>query len=709
MRLLIILFLFLTLNSAKAEVVSPTYVQSVASNVSMPSGIALSPDGTKIFMSSYANSNLTQYSLTTAYEISTLDTSTSVTLNLGAGSDALSTDANKVQGFSFNNDGTKVFAIDQDGKLNAHTLSTPYDISNATQDADDGLVWDNNSTIYSTHGEDLEPHDITFNNDGTKMYLFDYWGYEVVVEYHLSTPFLTSSASLGNVFDLDDVNVKYLQDLRFDDDGTRMYLIDSGTGHGAWNFYVYKLSTGFDTSTATYVGKLANFFDASGGQGTPLGMHFSEDGMKLYQVTYRGDSADKIHEYNLSCPYGIVICEIDATSSVGAQVDFAKNVIHHNTSTVFKRFEWIRRNKNNSNLDNHNVKLNIKNPILASLTNKLQASLGSHSSNKSKNWSYWSHGDISFGRAGDTDVFKPKEIRSSGLLFGADRRVDENKFFGAAIRVGKENVDIISSGGTSLDLESLTLNIYGTNGTGFDALVGVSLLRVDQLLSKELTGERNGKQFFTSIRFKTRNSYGNLNVTPLAKIDYGVTEYSEYTDFGTSTNQNLDIYESHTFSTGGVEAGYIFDSIIEVDEGTLKPLGSLTYVGDWTPTTSYKYKNYSDFTTVTNEIERHSTNNIKGNIGIEAIFKNGTTFSVNYERLQKLNDSAHNDNIYFKFGHISEEDSEFAFNFNPMQNNQTNLNYKKTINGYDVVVSSNYSSNNKIPEYGANIEIMNTF
>ena len=708
MRLLIILFLFLTLNSAKAEVVSPTYVQSVASNVSMPSGIALSPDGTKIFMSSYANSNLTQYSLTTANDISTLDTSTSVTLNLGAGSDALSTDANKVQGFSFNNDGTKVFAIDQDGKLNAHTLSTPYDISNATQDADDGLVWDNNSTIYSTHGEDLEPHDITFNNDGTKMYLFDYWGYEVVVEYHLSTPFLTSSASLGNVFDLDDVNVKYLQDLRFDDDGTRMYLIDSGTGHGAWNFYVYKLSTGFDTSTATYVGKLANFFDASGGQGTPLGMHFSEDGMKLYQVTYRGDSADKIHEYNLSCPYGIVICEIDATSSVGAQVDFAKNVIHHNTSTVFKRFEWIRRNKNNSNLDNHNVKLNIKNPILASLTNKLQASLGSHSSNKSKNWSYWSHGDISFGRAGDTDVFKPKEIRSSGLLFGADRRVDENKFFGAAIRVGKENVDIISSGGTSLDLESLTLNIYGTNGTGFDALVGVSLLRVDQLLSKELTGERNGKQFFTSIRFKTRNSYGNLNVTPLAKIDYGVTEYSEYTDFGTSTNQNLDIYESHTFSTGGVEAGYIFDSIIEVDEGTLKPLGSLTYVGDWTPTTSYKYKNYSDFTTVTNEIERHSTNNIKGNIGIEAIFKSGTSFSVNYERLQKLNDG-HHDNVYFKFGHISEKDSEFALNYNPLQNNQTDATYTKIINGYNVMIGSNYSLDSDIPNYGANIEVSSTF
>ena len=302
MRLLIILFLFLTLNAAKAEVVSPTYVQTVASNVTMPSGIILSPDGTKIFMSSYdGDEKIYQFNLTTPFDISTLDTSSEVTLNLNDGSDDLMD--TYIQGIVFNNDGTKIFAIDQTGLMNVHSLSTPYDISDFTQDADDGLECDEDQTLYTDDDGDFEPHDITFNNDGTKMYLFDYIGFEVVVEYHLSTPFLTSSASLGNVFDLDDVNVKYLQDLRFDDDGTRMYLIDTGTGHGAWNFYVYKLSTGFDTSTATYVGKLANFFDASGGQGTPLGMHFSEDGMKLYQVTYAGDSANKIHEYNLSCPY----------------------------------------------------------------------------------------------------------------------------------------------------------------------------------------------------------------------------------------------------------------------------------------------------------------------------------------------------------------------------------------------------------------------
>ena len=687
--------------------------------VDHPADVKFSPDGRKVFLLEFSSGNdtsdveLIQFTLTTPFDISSIDTSTKVSIIVDAGVDALA----GPEGFAFSNDGKKVFIIDFGDKMQVNTLETAYDLTNATRVADDGINWGNYLSPTTNTSGTIDHREIEFNNDGTRMYFIDAHPDHAVVSYILSTPYDPSTASLGPELALGDISSTYLQDIEFDDDGTRMYINESATSLRTNRTYVYKLSTTFDVSTATYVGSSIDIFTADGdgqseaSQGRPLGMTFSSDGMKLYRVTYShsGNASDNIYEYDLSCPYGIVLCEIDATSSVGAQVDFAKNVIHHNTSTVFKRFEWIRRNKNNSNLDNHNVKLNIKNPILASLTNKLQASLGSHSSNKSKNWSYWSHGDISFGRAGDTDVFKPKEIRSSGLLFGADRRVDENKFFGAAIRVGKENVDIISSGGTSLDLESLTLNIYGTNGTGFDALVGVSLLRVDQLLSKELTGERNGKQFFTSIRFKKRNSYGNLNVTPLAKIDYGVTEYSEYTDFGTSTNQNLDIYESHTFSTGGVETGFIFDSIIEVDKGTLKPIGSLTYVGDWTPTTSYKYKNYSDFTTVTNEIERHSTNNIKGNIGIEAIFKNGTTFSVNYERLQKLNDSAHNDNIYFKFGHISEEDSEFAFNFNPMQNNQTNLNYKKTINGYDVVVSSNYSSNNQIPEYGANIEILNTF
>ena len=67
------------------------------------------------------------------------------------------------------------------------------------------------------------------------------------------------------------------------------------------------------------------------------------------------------------------------------------------------------------------------------------------------------------------------------------------------------------------------------------------------------------------------------------------------------------------------------------------------------------------------------------------------------------------DSIFFKFGHIREEDSEFAFNYKPLQNNQMILSYVKDVNGFDVKVSSNYSLINEIPDYGSNIEVSSTF
>ena len=578
--------------------------------VDHPADVKFSPDGRKVFLLEFSSGNdtsdveLIQFTLTTPFDISSIDTSTKVSIIVDAGVDALA----GPEGFAFSNDGKKVFIIDFGDKMQVNTLETAYDLTNATRVADDGINWGNYLSPTTNTSGTIDHREIEFNNDGTRMYFIDAHPDHAVVSYILSTPYDPSTASLGPELALGDISSTYLQDIEFDDDGTRMYINESATSLRTNRTYVYKLSTTFDVSTATYVGSSIDIFTADGdgqseaSQGRPLGMTFSSDGMKLYRVTYShsGNASDIIYEYDLSCPYGIVICEVDATSSVGAQVDFAKNVIHHNTSTVFKRFEWIKRNKNNSNLDSHNINLNIKNPILAALTNKLQASLGSHSSNNSKNWSYWSHGDISFGRAGDTDIFKPKEIRSSGLLFGADRRVGENKFFGAAIRVGKEDVDIILSGGTKLDLESLTLNIYGTNGSSLDALVGVSILRVDQLLSNTITGERNGKQAFTSIKFKKNNSYRNLNITPLAKIDFGVTRFSDYTDFGTSNSNSIDIYESHTFKTGSLEAGFTFDSLISTGEENLKTIGSINYFADLTPDTTYNYKNHIDLTTVSN-------------------------------------------------------------------------------------------------------------
>ena len=93
-----------------------------------------------------------------------------------------------------------------------------------------------------------------------------------VVEYDLGTPFVPSTATSVNEVDTTSTLVAFEQDVEFDDDGTRMYVIDSFTGAApSVKIAVYKLSTPFHTSTATFVGSIKNFFDGSGGTGAPLG------------------------------------------------------------------------------------------------------------------------------------------------------------------------------------------------------------------------------------------------------------------------------------------------------------------------------------------------------------------------------------------------------------------------------------------------------
>ena len=140
MRIVITLFLLLILNAAKAEVVSPTFKssKSLVGVVNDPSDVDFSPDGTKIFISGFSGLNIKQFTVTTPFDITTIDTSSVVTLNLNSGDDAINT---HMQGFAFNDDGTKIFAISNAAttkSMSVHTLTTAYDLSNVSQDADDG-------------------------------------------------------------------------------------------------------------------------------------------------------------------------------------------------------------------------------------------------------------------------------------------------------------------------------------------------------------------------------------------------------------------------------------------------------------------------------------------------------------------------------------------------------------------------------------------
>ena len=140
--ILAFIFLFVFAKDAYSKIL-PTFVKKVDTylgGASATNGIALNPDGTKIFVGQFNNDNtyIFEYELDTAFDISSKNAGTEETLDLNAGAD----DINKqFEDFTFNNDGPKIFAIDDRGGMNIHTLSTAYDLTSATQVTDDGINW----------------------------------------------------------------------------------------------------------------------------------------------------------------------------------------------------------------------------------------------------------------------------------------------------------------------------------------------------------------------------------------------------------------------------------------------------------------------------------------------------------------------------------------------------------------------------------------
>ena len=158
------------------------------------------------------------------------------------------------------------------------------------------------------------------------------------------------------------------------------------------------------------------------------------------------------------------------------------------------------------------------NPIIKNLANKFEPSIKNNiasfvskhkAKNKESKWSSWSLGDVSLSIFGEDGTKKAKDISTRGLTIGADRKFGDNKFLGWALRYGDSKSNIHNSK-QNTDLESLTFNLYGivpTNENRYiNVVLGLSALRFDSKYLGNLSGSRNGKQVFTSINYRTKNT-----------------------------------------------------------------------------------------------------------------------------------------------------------------------------------------------------------
>ena len=693
--------------------------------IEVPTGGTFNNDGTIVFFTNNKpeggggkeTDSITVMRLSTPYDLRTIS-------KIFQGGDPLIDIANvtvandeRVMDIDFNNDGTKLFLTNVNGKVFPFDLKIPYSFAFGS-----GMSFTTGSEVDLGGEGELE-----FNNDGTKMYYIDGNENPTVDEYNLTTAFDISTRSLANSetlsADISDSTSGKVVGFAFNDTGTGMFVMLKDIATGGFNdtIFQYRLTVAFDTSTTVFVGKadlnsglkLGTFKDLNNDANVShklKGLFFDATGSKMY---IPNDAPDTMHQISLPCKFGVAVCMADTASNIVSHVEFAKKNIHYNNSTLFKRFEWIKRNRNNENLNSFNINLKSYNPILASLTNKLQASLDNNSSKiKSSTWSFWSTGDVSMGRQDATITDKPKKIHTSGLTFGADKKFGDDKFAGFALRYAQNDSSVINTDQSS-DMESLTLNFYGTipkSETNYvNMLAGYSLLRIDQKYLGKKTGNRNGHQLFASANFRSKNKSGRFNFSPSGKFSYGITKLSDYTDFISLATTGLnDQHDNKTIKNGDLAIGFLFDmDSFKFPDSTVTPNGGFEFVMDVSPQTRFTYDNGQSSTIV----DRYSKKNLKGNLGLETIFINNATLSLNYEKFQHLDSdrSGKTETFIIKIGRIIEGDSEFAFNFDPLMNNLVKLSYVQDLHGFDVKLNSSYNFDSQIPDYGTYIELSGTF
>ena len=144
--------------------------------------VLFKPDGTKMYLTSSNNDAVYQYSLSTAWDVSTA--------SYESKSFSLASFDSTPQSTDFNSDGTKFYMNgQQNDSIRSFTLSTAYDISTAS---DDGIT-------FSLSSQDSSTFAIALGDSGNKLYMVGNTN-DTIYQYSTSLTTQTLDLSTGNTF-----------------------------------------------------------------------------------------------------------------------------------------------------------------------------------------------------------------------------------------------------------------------------------------------------------------------------------------------------------------------------------------------------------------------------------------------------------------------------------------------------------------------------
>ena len=194
---------------------------------------------------------------------------------------------NTPRGVTMSSDGTKMYVIgDTSDAVHQYNLSTAWDVSTA--------VFNN---TFSIAGQELFANDLAFSSDGTKMYMVGS-GTDVIYQYTLTVAWDLTTASYASKSFSFTAQETTCTAIAFSSDGTKVYII----GQTNDTVYQYTLGTAWDISTATYLSVSYNIGLGLSLEAQPTGLAFNDTGTKMYVV---GTAYNFVTEYNLSTAWNV--------------------------------------------------------------------------------------------------------------------------------------------------------------------------------------------------------------------------------------------------------------------------------------------------------------------------------------------------------------------------------------------------------------------
>ena len=206
--------------STPFDISAPVFVNSfnASSQDTSPNDVAFSNDGTKMFVVGYENEKIFEYTLTPAFGLSSVTLANNITITQDIYPD----------GMAFSNDGTKMFvAGEEHDSIYEYAMSTAFDVSTANF----------TDTAFSVTAQETSPTGMEFSSDGTKMFVVGFNKTEVH-QYALSTPFDISAPSIVHSFNVSSQDI-YPEDVTFSNDGAKMFVV----GNNEENINEYALSS----------------------------------------------------------------------------------------------------------------------------------------------------------------------------------------------------------------------------------------------------------------------------------------------------------------------------------------------------------------------------------------------------------------------------------------------------------------------------------